>query len=81
MQIASVSAAAMTFTGWATAAGRLAQTVGDELLHRVNGEADSNELIARVADATTVHLRELSALPRAAAEHFETRVAGASTET
>jgi hypothetical protein len=76
IQIASCSAAAMTFTGWAVAAGQLAQTLGDELLHRVDGETDSNQLIARVADATTGHLRELSALPRAAADHFDTRVVG-----
>jgi hypothetical protein len=75
IQIASCSAAAMTFTGWAAAAGQLAQTFGDELLQRVDGETDSNELIGRIADATTGHLRELSALPRAAADHFDTRVA------
>ena len=80
VQIASCSAAAMTFTGWAAAAGRLAQTLGDELLYRVDGETNSNELIARIADATSGHLRELTALPRAAAEHFDTRVARASTD-
>ena len=80
IQIASCSAAAMTFASWATAAGRLAQTLGDELLNRIDGETDSNELIVRVADATTGHLRELTALPRAAADHFEMRVAGASTD-
>jgi len=66
IQIAFCSAAAMTFTGWAAAAGRPAQNVGDELLHRAEGETASNELIARVADGTTGHLRELAALPRAA---------------
>jgi hypothetical protein len=80
IQIASCSAAAMTFTGWAAAAGQFAQTLGDELLHRVDGETDSKELIARVADATTDHLRELTALPRAAAEHFDTRAVCASTD-
>ena len=49
-QIATCSAAAMTFTGWAATAGRLAQTLGEPI-----------------------------ALPRAAADHFDTRVAGVST--
>jgi hypothetical protein len=53
--------------------------LGDELLHRVDSEIDSNELIARVADAAAGHLRELTALPRAAADHFDTRVERAST--
>jgi hypothetical protein len=70
IQIASCSAAAMRFTGWAAAAGHLARTL----------ETDSNELIARIADATTGHLRELIAFPRAAADHLDTRVARVSTD-
>jgi hypothetical protein len=50
-QIASCSAAPMTFTGWTAAAGRFAQTLG-----------------------------ELIAFPRAAADHFDTRVARVSTD-
>jgi hypothetical protein len=66
--------------GWAQAADRFAQTVGDELLRRVDGETDSAELIARVTAATNSHLRELSALPRAAADHFDTRLARVPTD-
>jgi len=52
IQIAAcVAAAAMTFTGWATAPGRPAQTLG-----------------------------ELIAFPRAAVDHFDTRVARVSTD-
>jgi hypothetical protein len=38
----------------------------------------ATELIARVADATAGHLRELTALPRAAAVNFDARVDRAS---
>jgi hypothetical protein len=81
MQIAVCAAAAMSFAGWARAVDRLAQVVSDELLRRVDGETDSAELAVRVSRATSSHLRELSALPRAATDHFEARMARVSTNT
>ena len=78
IQIAALSAAGNALAGWARAADRLAQAVGDELLRRVDGECDSRESIVRVASATEVHLRELTALPSAAADHFDTRLSRAS---
>jgi hypothetical protein len=75
IQIAACTAAAKTLTEWAQTADRLAQAVGDELLRRVNGETDSAELVARITTASSTHLRELTALPRAAADHFDTRLA------
>ncbi len=75
IQIAAFGAAGKAIAGWAHAADRFAQAVGDELLSRVRGETDSGELIVRVASATDVHLRELTALPSAAADHFNTRLA------
>ena len=48
IQIAAFTAAATTLAGWAQAADRLAQTVGDELLRRFDGETDSPELVARL---------------------------------
>jgi hypothetical protein len=74
IQIAAFTAAGKLFAGWAFAADRFTQTVGDELLRRVDGDTDSGELIVRVASATNVHLRELTALPSAAADHFNTRL-------
>jgi hypothetical protein len=80
IQIAAFTATAKTVAGWAHAADRLAQAVGDELLRRVDGETDSTELIARIMAATDSHLCELSALPRAAANHFDTRLARVPTD-
>jgi hypothetical protein len=75
MQIAGGAAAAMSFAGWAQAVDRFAQVVGDELQRRIDGETDSTELVVRIRRATSSHIRELSALPRAAADHFDTRFA------
>ena len=74
IQIAALSAAGKALEGWVQAADRLAQTVGEELLRRVDGESDSRELVVAVASATNAHLRDLSALPSAAADHFSTRL-------
>jgi hypothetical protein len=48
-------------------------------MRRVDGEVDTGELIARVASATNVHLRELTALPGAATDHFNARLSRVST--
>jgi hypothetical protein len=81
IQIAALGAAGKAIVGWAHAADRFASAVGDELLRRVDGETDSRALIVGVATATNGHLRELTALPGAAANHFETRLACESLDT
>jgi putative heme iron utilization protein len=75
IQIAAITAAGRALAVWAQVVDRFAETVGDELRRRVDGEIDSTELIARVTAATSVHLGELTALPRTAADHFDTRLA------
>ena len=75
MQVAAFSAAATSFAGWARAADRFAQELGDQLLRRIENETDSAELLAGVTRATSSHLRELGALPRIAADHFDARLA------
>ena len=80
IQIAVLGAAGNAFAGWARAADRFAQAVADELLRRVDGEGDSRESIVRVAAATNAHLRELTALPSAAADHFDTRISRGSID-
>jgi hypothetical protein len=79
IQIAALTAAGNAIAGWAHAADRFAQSVGDELLRRVDGEVDTGEFIARVASATNVHLRELTALPSAATDHFNARISRVPT--
>jgi hypothetical protein len=79
LHIAALSSAGVAVAGWARAADRFAQTVGDELLRRVDRETDSAELIVRVASAADTHLRDLAAIPRAAATHFDARISRPST--
>jgi hypothetical protein len=81
IQIAALAAAGKAIAGWAHAADRFAQAVGDELLRRVDGETDSRGLIVGVASATNAHLRELTALPGAAANRFDTRLGRESLDT
>ena len=78
IQIAALAAAREAIAGWVHATDRFAQTVGDELVRRLDGETDSRELIVGVVSATNVHLRELTALPSAAADHFDTRLSRVS---
>jgi len=80
IQIAALGAAGNALAGWASAAERFAQTVADELLRRVDGEGDSRESIVRVAAATNAHLRELTALPSAASDHFDARLSRGSID-
>ena len=75
IQIAAATAVGTALAGWARAADRLAQAIGNEVLRRVDGEADTDQLVVNVASATSVHLRELTALPTAAADHFNERLA------
>ena len=80
IEIAACTAAA----GWPglLGAGRrlAAQTVGEELFRRVDGESDSPELAARLTAATSLHLRELATLPRMATDHFDARLARVSSD-
>jgi hypothetical protein len=80
IQVAALTAAGSVVAGWARAADRLVQAIGEELLRRVDGETDSRQLVVHVAVATNAHLRELAALPTAAATQFDTRLAGRSID-
>jgi hypothetical protein len=80
IQIAAGTAAAKTVTDWAQTTDRFVQAVGDELMRRVNGGTDSAELVARITTASSTQLRELTALPRSAADNFDTRLARMSID-
>jgi hypothetical protein len=80
VQIAVCTTAANTLARWARSTDRFAQAVADDLLHRVDGETNSAEMVVRVTAASGTHLRELSALPRAAAKHFDMRLARVSID-
>jgi hypothetical protein len=77
IQLAALSAVENALAGWAQAADRLAHAVGDELLRRVDAETNSRQLFVSVAAATGAHLHDVAALPRAAVNHLDARVARA----
>jgi hypothetical protein len=79
IQIAALGAGGKAIAGWATAADKFTQAVGDALHRCVNGEIHSGELIVHLATATNVHLHELTALPSVATDHFNTRLARVAT--
>ena len=53
--------------------------IGDELLRRVSGETRTAELPDGITTTGSAHLRELTALPRAAAHHVDARLACVAT--
>jgi hypothetical protein len=79
IQIAACATAATALAEWAQATDRFAQAVADELLRRVDGENDDAALVARVTEAGGKHLRELTALPHAAADQFDMHLARVPT--
>jgi hypothetical protein len=80
IQIAACATAATTLAQWAEAADRFAQEIAGDLLRRVDGDDDSTPLVARVTEASGKYLRELTALPRAAADQFDMHLARQSTD-
>jgi hypothetical protein len=79
IQIAACATVATTVAQWVQTTDRFAQAVADELLRRVDGENDDTALVARVTEAGGKHIRELTALPRAAADQFDMHLARVST--
>jgi hypothetical protein len=75
IQLASITAASRLITGWVQSADRYAQAISDEVLDRMQGETPPGELIGRLATVSSVHLREVTALPAVAVTHFETELA------
>ena len=51
-----------------------------DLINSIDGDSDSPELAARLTAATSSHLRELATLPRTATDHFDARLARASSD-
>ena len=75
VQLATLTSVSKFFVGWAQAADRYAQAVSDELLRRAHGEMASQELLGRLATASSTHLREVSALPTEVVSHFNAELA------
>jgi hypothetical protein len=79
LQIAAVTATGKLVAGWAHAADRYVQALGDEVLRRIEGETASAEMVTSLATATRSHLHNVSALPGMAASHFTSQLARTPT--
>lgn len=73
-QLAAVTAATTFWAGWAKMADTYAQGLSDELarLDRENG--DPGELLGRITDLTREYLRNLTQLPTASVQQFNTQL-------
>lgn len=70
-QLAAVSAAVRFWAGWAEAADKYTRSISEELA-RVDAEAtDTGDLVGRLSDLTREYLRNMTELPRLAANHFD----------
>jgi hypothetical protein len=78
IQLASITAASRFFAGWVQSADRFTQAISAELLGRVQGETVSGELIDRLALVSSTHLREVTALPSVAVDHFNSELTKAA---
>jgi hypothetical protein len=78
IQLASFTALSRFFAGWAQSADRYVHAVSDELLGRVHGQTGSSELVGRLAAISSLHLREVTALPTEAVSHFNSELGRAA---
>jgi hypothetical protein len=78
IQLASLTALTRFIAGWAQSADRYAHAVSDELLGRLRGQTASSELVGRLATVSSLHLREVTALPTEAVSHFNSELAKAA---
>jgi hypothetical protein len=75
VQLATLTSVSKFVVGWTQAADRYTQALSDELLRRAHGEMASQELLGRLATASSRHLREVSALPTEVVSHFNAELA------
>ena len=73
-QLAAVTAATTFWAGWADVAHKYAQNVSDELAKLDAEDGDTGELLGRISDLTRDYLRELTELPTASVQHFNTQL-------
>jgi hypothetical protein len=78
VQLATITAISKLFVGWAQSVDRYAQAASDELLSRAHGETASRELVGRLATVSSRHLREVTALPTEAVNHFNSELTRAT---
>jgi hypothetical protein len=73
-QLAAVTAATTFWAGWAERANSYAKAVSDELAKLDAANGDQGESLVRISDLTREYLRDLTELPRASVQHFNSQL-------
>jgi hypothetical protein len=73
-QLAAVTAALKFWGGWVQSAEKYTQKISAELTRVSEGTDDSQKFVGRLTDFSREYLREMIALPTAAADHFATEI-------
>jgi hypothetical protein len=69
-QLAATTAALKFWGGWVETADKYAQKVSAELARVGEGTDDSDRFMGRLTDSSREYLREMSNLPKVAADYF-----------
>jgi hypothetical protein len=69
-QLAAVSAGIKFWGAWIESADRYTKAVGAELARLEDDSEPTGDLTARLADHTKAYVREMTALPTIAVQHF-----------
>ena len=73
-QLAAVTAALKFWGGWVESADKYTQKVSVELARVSEGSADSGKIIGRLTEFSREYLREMTALPTVAVDHFSNEI-------
>ena len=71
VQLASVRAGIIYWSGWIERAAEFAESASHELRRITDKEIDMDEMVGRFADLTRTYLRRITELPGAAAAAFD----------
>ena len=69
-QLAAVTAALKFWGGWVESANKYTQKISDELARVSEARDDSEKFVGRLTDSSREYLREMTALPNLAVDHF-----------
>lgn len=69
-QLAAVTAALKFWGGWVESANKYAQKISDELTRVSEARDNSEKFVGRLTDSSREYLREMTALPNLAVDHF-----------
>ncbi len=73
-QLAAVTAATTFWAGWAETADTYAKAVSDELAKLDAANGDTSDSLGRISDLTRAYIRDLTKLPTASVDHFNSQL-------